>query len=266
MFFWLVLLTFFSSLLIYGLYPRNDGITIEDKPEANVAVADLLTQHLAAVDAAEILFKDGSTRTKAYVKWVENGDQGSSDPYEIPDEKFEDFLPAAYIFSDTQLPVSEIYCIKNNGRNLTKNCGVTSGDDSTTDFLVTYIKGVPVNFDTYIAHLAHRSLGVKMFLTKYVNDSREDKNNSRAFDGYSLKTNCGIVRAPTEIGALPDSMQDFDPSGTYVLDNTRYYTVRVPALVSLPAGSLACITRLSATYTPDIYNNLRIVYPKESKE
>ena len=257
MFFWMVLLTFFSSLLIYALYPRNDGITIEDKPLANIAVSDLLTQHLAAVDAAEVW---DASRKKAYVQWVEAANKNEA--YEVPDDKMIDFFPGGYLFSETQLPVTKIYCIQNKGRTLTKNCGVTSGTFSTTDFIVTYIEDVPVEFDDYIAGLAPRSLGEKMFLAEYVSDSDKDEG-TRAFDGYSLKTNCGIVRQGENKNAWPTSIRDFDPEGIKVLDNTRYYTVRVPATVSLPTGSLACITRLSATYTPDINNNLRIVYPSE---
>ena len=262
MFFWMVLLTFFSSLLIYALYPRNDGITIEDKPLANIAVSDLLTQHLAAVDAAEVLSTSSGSRKKAYVQWVETANKDEA--YKVLDDNMEDFFPGGYLFSEIedQWPVTKIYCIQNKGQRLTKNCGVTSGTFSTTDFIVTYIKKTPAEFGLYIAKLAPRSLGEKMFLTEYVSDSDKDEG-TRAFDGYSLKTNCGIVRQGVNKNAWPTSIRDFDPEGIKVLDNTRYYTVRVPAAVSLPTGSLACITRLSATYTPDINNNLRIVYPSE---
>ena len=263
MFFWMVLLTFFSSLLIYAFYPRNDAITIEDKPQANIAVADLLTQHLAAVEAAEIW---DASRQKAYVKWVKDANIGGI--YEVPYEKYDAFVPAGYNFSETLEatgePVTKVYCIQNNGSDPTQYCGTTSGEYSTSDFLVTYITDVPLEFDSYIAGLSRRSLGEKMFLTEYINDRHDSLTNNRSFGGYSLKSNCGIVRCGNSKNDWPASVVDFDPEGVCVLDNTRHYTVRVPANVSLLDGSLACITRLSVTYEPDVNNNLRIVYPTEN--
>jgi len=280
MFFWMVLLTLFSSILIYTLYPRNDAVTLLDQPLAKISVNDFLTQHMAAEQAASLMTKyynsssNSISRKMAYVDWVKYN--GSAQGYEPPFEKFDEFVPAGYIFSDER-PRTKIYCVRNgtdgvNGTgsanaHLTTECGVTKGDYSTTDFLVTF-GHVPEEFGSYIENLSPQALGRRLFLTSYTHDTVSTGENDQSFKGYSLKTNCGILKEDfVEYDGYTDGRLDFDPESNIFLDNTRYYTVRFPSVIPLSGGSnpklgdLVCITRLSVTYEPDEFGKLKVVYP-----
>ena len=270
MLFWMVLLTLFSSILVYTLYPRNDAVTVLDQPMARISVNDFLTQHLAAEQAASYIYKSNTgQKTMAYVIWMNNG--GTDDrPYTVSEELYQDFIPASYKFSTTYRPTTKIYCI-HNGVNLddseqstharlTTRCGVTSGNDTTSDFLVTY-GTVPKEFGSYIRKLAPQALGRRLFLTEYTND---DVDSNRSFGGYSLKTNCGILtkKSSSYGDGYTDKKLDFDPDSERFLDNTRFYTVRFPKAIKGPVeGNLVCITRLSVAYKTDEHNNLRVIYP-----
>lgn len=281
MLFWMVLLTIFSSILVYTLYPRNDAVTMLDQPLARIAVNDFLTQHLAAEQAASLINKSSNGKTMSYVYWLNNG--GTDDePYNVPEELYNDFIPASYNFSTTYRPTTKVYCIynginlsdpqQNTHARLTTRCGITRGNETTSDFLVTY-GTVPKEFGSYIKSLAPQALGRRLFLAEYTNDnvSRDSSGQNivgsaattRSFGGYSLKTNCGILKRDASYGdGYSDKRLDFDPDSDLFLDNTRFYTVRFPKAIKGPVeGNLVCITRLSVAYKTDEHNNLRVIYP-----
>lgn len=60
MFYMLAMVTFLSSILIYSLYPRSDGVTSIDIPTAESAAMELVAQHSAALQAATVLTADAS--------------------------------------------------------------------------------------------------------------------------------------------------------------------------------------------------------------
>lgn len=230
MFFWLAVLTFFSTILIYGLYPRNDAIKIIDKPEANVAISEIVTLHTSALSALMV----SKNHILKYTELVQ-----SADPYTVVAADYARFLPYGYKFSSSVPPLAKVFCVDNETGALTYQCNVTFPQDDaptrgTTDYLVTYGTISPADFSTYIAHLAKRSLGEKVFLTNY-----DEK--------YHLRVHCGTLSCSGS-GSTRTNCR---------VDNTRFLTAPVPDVVarSIPADSLVCVSRLSVAYDLDSNNS-----------
>ena len=226
MFFWLAVLTFFVTIIIYGFYPRSDALKIVDKPEANAAISEVITQHTAALQG--ITLQKGGV--PVYVDLVpENG------TFTLSEETYRIYLPDGFIFSDIS-PVSRIFCLNNATGQPADTCAVTAPTDAypsgTTDYLVTYGEP-PLHFSAYIAALAPRSLGEKVFLTDYS-------------ENYHLQTNCGTVTCQ---------------NGVCKLNNTRFLTADVPTTIAheIPTGSLVCLSRLSAAYELDENNQPTLI-------
>ena len=226
MFFWLAVLTFFTTILIYGFYPRSDALKIVDKPEANNAISEVVTQHTSALQGIT-LQKGGRP---VYIDLVpENGS------VTLSEDVYYNYLPDGFIFSETP-PISRVFFFFFTNGQPADTCAVTAPTAAypkgTTDFLVTY-GDVPFNFSAYIAALAPRSLGEKVFLTDYSEE-------------YHLQTNCGTVSCE---------------NGVCHLNNTRYLTAEVPISIAdqIPEGSLVCLSRLSAAYELDENNKPTLI-------
>ena len=117
MFFWLAVLTFFVTIIIYGFYPRSDALKIVDKPEANAAISEVITQHTAALQG--ITLQKGGV--PVYVDLVpENG------TFTLSEETYRIYLPDGFIFSDIS-PVSRIFCLNNATGQPADTCAVKIG-------------------------------------------------------------------------------------------------------------------------------------------
>ena len=99
MFYLLAMATFLSSILIYSLYPRSDGVTLIDIPTAESAAMELVAQHSAALQAATVLTADtDGNRSMKYETWG-NG--------QISYEKYSSFLTGGFT-NPTIPPISQI--------------------------------------------------------------------------------------------------------------------------------------------------------------
>ena len=249
MFYLLASLTFLTSILIYSLYPRSDGVTHIDMPTAKTAAMELLAHHSAALQAATVLQKDDNGNQKMrYESW------GNS---QITSDKYSAFLPSTYILNPdiAYRPYSQILCVDNNTANVASNCArrnadVENSDYGTTDFVITHISlaSLADSYGEYIANLAPRALGQMTYFTDY------DKKRH-------LTTNCGLIQK----GRL--SGKDFDPNNaTHYLTDTRYETVNLPNAFDNTINFddnkeyIACITRISVAYDN---KEKEIVYPKK---
>lgn len=235
MFYLLASLTFLSSILIYSLYPRSDGVTTIDIPNAKTAAMEILTQHSAALQAATVLKTDeNNNKIMRYEEW------GSG---QITSAKYNDFLPSTFTPNPNTayLPYSQILCVDNTTASATSSCAKRNADAKndiygTTDFVVTHISLISLGdtYGEYIANLTPRALGQLTYFTDY-----DEKRH--------LTTNCGLVQAGKLTG------KDFDPNNaTHYLTDTRYETVNLPRAFTdtLDASKdyIACITRISVAY------------------
>ena len=232
MFYMLAMVTFLSSILIYSLYPRSDGVTSIDIPTAESAAMELVAQHSAALQAATVLTADANgNKSMKYEKWG-NG--------QISKEKYSSFLAGSFT-NPTIRPYSMILCQDNATASATSSCAQRNADTvanvyGTTDFVITYISKADIakNYGEYIANLTPRALGKLTHFTPY-----ETK--------LHLTTNCGLVESRDLDG------KDFDPNNaTHHLTNTRYDTFNLPAAFTEVLDSnleyIVCITRISRAY------------------
>lgn len=240
MFFWLSLLTFISTILVYSFFPRNDGIKEIDIPIAKVAVSGLVHQHMAAVQAATVLVKDVTTGQNKlqYMTWREEHNTGNT---LVVENGYEAYLPRGINLDAFGTQETILFCVDNSSGELTTTCGVTGStpahSSGTTDFLMTY-EG-EIDADDYIFNLSPRALGHKMFFTPYE-------------EGVHLQTQCGVVEC------FGSKQPEYDPNGKCTLNNTRYRTVTLPRAITDAEdldGALVCITRLSAAYTSSVDEN-----------
>ena len=235
MFYLLAMVTFLSSILIYSLYPRSDGVTSIDIPTAESAAMELVAQHSAALQAATVLTADANgNKSMKYEKWENE---------QIDSDKYTSFLPSSFVPNPTpgNRPYSQILCVDNAKPTDTTTCGSRTADTAanvygTTDFVITYISKAAIanNYGEYIANLTPRALGKLTHFTPYETE-------------LHLTTNCGLV----ESGKLAG--KDFDPyNATHHLTDTRYDTVNLPAAFTEVLDSdheyIACITRISRAY------------------
>ena len=234
MFFWLGLLTFISTILVYSFFPRNDGIKEIDVPIAKVAVSGLVHQHMAALQAATVMVKDTTTGQNKlqYMTWRK--DDESENILRVKSDKYGAYLPRRIKLGALGTQATILFCVDNSSGKLTTTCGVTGStpeySSGTTDFLMTY-EG-EIDADDYIFNLSPRALGHKMFFTPYE-------------DGVHLQTQCGVVEC------FGPKQPEYDPNGKCTLNNTRYRTVTLPRAITNAVdldGALVCITRLSAAY------------------
>ena len=259
MFFWLGLLTFISTILVYSFFPRNDGIKEIDIPIAKVAVSGLVHQHMAALQAATVMRKDATTGQNElqYMTWREEPNTGNT--LEVESDKYEAYLPRGINLDAFGTQATILFCVDNASGELTTTCGVTGSTlahpNGTTDFLMTY-EG-EIDADDYIFNLSPRALGHKMFFTPYE-------------EGVHLQTQCGVVEC------FGPKQPEYDQYGKCTLNNTRYRTVTLPRAITDTVrwkkkntsvdldedtntfvdldGALVCITRLSAAYWPSVVN------------
>lgn len=243
MFFWLSLLTFISTILVYSFFPRNDGIKEIDVPIAKVAVSGLVHQHMAALQAATVMVKDAKTGQNKlqYMTWREGANVGNT--LVVENGLYGAYLPRGINLDAFGAQETILFCVDNYSGELATTCGVTGSTpvhlNGTTDFLMTY-EG-EIDADDYIFNLSPRALGHKMFFTPYK-------------EGVHLQTQCGVVEC------FGSKQPEYDPHGECTLNNTRYRTVTLPRAITDAEdldldGALVCITRLSAAYMPPVAEN-----------
>ncbi len=252
MFYLLASLTFIATILFYSFYPRTDTVELLDKPAAKTAVAELLAQHTAALQAATIIKKttEGKT-TMAYEDWPSDPDYNNKqwdNGFPIVAEKFIPFLPAGMVRSEIP-PKSVVFCTDNMSGEKSDVCAkrYVEKDENgnytsygTTDFVITYttMEALDVLYGTYISNLTPRALGEAVYFTEYK-------------DEVHLTTNCGVLEEITD--TIPPT-QDYDTNNaTHILDNTRFETVSVPKAFTDTLDNdnltyLVCITRISVAY------------------
>ena len=253
MFFWLSLLTFISTILVYSFFPRNDGIKEIDVPIAKVVVSGLVHQHMAALQAATVMVKDATTGKNKlqYMTWREDPD-ATGNTLVVGNDRYGVYLPRGINLDAFGTQATILFCVDNFSGELTTTCGVTGStpehSTGTTDFLMTY-EG-EIDADDYIFNLSPRALGHKMFFTPYK-------------EGVHLQTQCGVVEC------FGPKQPEYDQYGECTLNNTRYRTVTLPRAITDTVdleedantfvdldGALVCITRLSAAYyTPPVGEN-----------
>lgn len=242
MFFWLGLLTFISTILVYSFFPRNDGIREIDVPIAKVAVSGLVHQHMAALQAATVMVKDTTTGQNKlqYMTWREKDNTSNILPVKNDSDGYKAYRLRRINLAAFGTQATILFCVDNASGELKTTCGVTGSTlahpNGTTDFLMTY-EG-EIDADDYIFSLSPRALGHKMFFTPYE-------------EGVHLQTQCGVVECfgPTQ--------PEYDPNGKCTLNNTRYRTVTLPYAITNAEdldldGALVCITRLSAAYWSEV--------------
>ncbi len=112
MFFWLSLITFLVSILIYGLYPRSDGYRWQDVRSAEKYAQLLIMKHVAGLRTIQAGgYNSDELNTSAYMP------KGVT--VNIPDNY-----------------ASKVVCISHEDKSISSNCTIT-GDHS--DFLITYM-------------------------------------------------------------------------------------------------------------------------------
>ena len=233
----LMILTFTALILFYSFYPRTDTVELLDKPMAKTAVAELIAQHSAALQAATVLHKQADgTNKMAYEVWNLTNNV-------ITSTEYQSFMTPGLVPS-AEKPVSVRICVNNATGEISNTCGVRTTNTNvsfpkgTTDFIITYLpkKNIDDEYGKYLGGLAVRALGENVYLTNYT-------------EKQHLTTNCGIMEEGTA--------NEFDEYPEYVLSNTRYQTVSVPGAFTRMLGNLGdasylmCITRVSVAYEND---------------
>ena len=260
MFFWLGLLTFVASLLYFSFFPRNDGLRLIDKPQADALVAPFVAQHMAALRAAK---HKNETDTPDYITEMLNSsinlfNQKNANIGVISKSAIRSYLPQGTSLNDfTDTLSSEgfksiIICINNTTGQLSASCGLTDENAAytTSDFLITY-GAIPSYWGDYYTALSPRALGERLFLTDYTQQ-------------YHLPATCGVLSC-----TAPEAPAgtDYQPGSTCVVDTTRYRVVYLPkafinsAPIAGDADTLVCISRLSAAYTFKT-NPPQLIYPQ----
>ena len=260
MFFWLGLLTFVASLLYFSFFPRNDGLRLIDKPQADALVAPFVAQHMAALKAVK---HKNENDVPDYISEMLNTsinlfNQKSANIGVVSSPAIRSYLPQGTVlndFSDTLSGsgfASIVLCINNTSGELSASCGLTDENAAytTSDFLITY-GAIPSYWGDYFTALSPRALGERLFLTDYTQQ-------------YHLPATCGVLSctAPTAPAGT-----DYQPGSNCVVDTTRHRVVYLPNAfmdkVPIPANRdvLVCISRLSAAYSFKT-NPPQIIYPQ----
>ena len=238
MFYLLASLTFLTSILIYSLYPRADGVTTFDMPTARTAAMELAAQHSAALQAATVLTTDEEKNTIMFYKNWGSG--------QIDQSSYTAFLPSTFTPNPNEYyrPSSQILCVDNKTAASTSSCAIQNADIEngfygTTDFVITHISlpALANTYGEYTANLVPRALGQLTHFTDY-----DEKRH--------LTTNCGLILK----GKITN--RDFDPNNAeYSLTDTRYGTVNLPYAFTAETPNfndnqeyVACITRVSVAY------------------
>lgn len=256
MFFWLSVITFVVGILFYGLFPRNDGLRVMDKPEAANIVAPFVAQHMAALQFV---------KANGYESEVADT-TGTTGTYYVPLDDWRNFMPAGMTGNRTNSrlldPTSMVFCVKNSNSTLTANCAMTTGTTSS-DYLVTWAT-IPGNYpDDYIKNLLPRALGESLFLTDYTRE-------------YHLPAVCGVLTNISD--AVAPAGTDFQPGSSCAINNTRQRGAFMPtALIGGPfnftiddtvsnvslscnSSTVVCISRLFAAYDLNAIPP-QIIYP-----
>ena len=234
MFYSLAILTLLASILFYSFYPRNDGIKNVDMPNLKVDATEILAHHMAAVEAARVLFRDSEDNNKlkmTYQTWTENRS--------ISFDNYSSHMPAGTQASTFATP--KLYCF-NNSDGTTGNCAQRTANRTnniygSSDYIITF----GGKFDDT---LTARALGEKVHLTSYAQNEH-------------LKALCGILEyvEPITASSESDKQVEYDYQGTCMITNTRYQSVRLPRRFVCTeegtgsyTGHLVCITQISTAY------------------
>lgn len=264
----LVALTFMASILFYSFYPRTDTLELLDMPMAESAIYDLISQHTAVVEAANVTRVQQGNSRQTYELPATNWPRftgrkfqdGRLDPSQFVSSNYllyRDFVPPMYLESSEQLdvrqaePVSALLCVNNFTGVASAICGagaemIAAVDPNmawgTSDFIITTmsLKEIQDEFGLRSLRLLERALGRASFLTNY--DNNMGKNACVNSSGNIVDCSAeGAQISPkmhltTNCGIIvardnfdSANVLDYDPNNAhYALANTKYVTVTIP--------------------------------------
>ena len=251
MFYVLAMATILSSIFVYALYPRSDGVQTMDIPSAKAPATELVTQHMAALTASKVLVKDENGKTiMQYNNWLK------LDSLKLTPDKFKEHMEdSAYRHNNSfEYIHSKIYIVNNKDGQLLND--ITASKDSfgfdygTSDFLITYVsfEDLAAVHGDLSARLTGRALGEISHFVGYETPAISPNGRHETF--VTAATFCGQIQQGSIDG-------DFDPhndSNMYVLSDTRTSLVSLPRVFTAglnePTEYFACITRLKAKHIP----------------
>ncbi len=260
MFFWLGLLTFIASILFFSFFPRNDGLRLSDKPQADSLVAPFVAQHMAAL---KVIKHKNENNIPNYISEMSNSTinlfkQKTDNIGVVAQPLIRSYLPQGTVLNDFTDTLngsgfaSIVLCINNETGDLSTLCGKTdeNAGSTTSDFLITY-GPIPESWGDYYTALSPRALGERLFLADYTQQ-------------YHLPATCGVLSC-----TAPEAPAgtDFQPGSKCVVDTTRHRVVYMPQafMNNVPLDEerdiLVCISRLSAAYSFKT-NPPQIIYPQ----